>query len=249
MALGGDGFMLHTLHEMLDGDRACVPVFGMNRGTVGFLMNEWRIDRPRRADRAAPRRSRVAPLEMRATTVDGETLHPFGDQRGLAAARNPPDGEDRDFGERPRRAARAGLRRRAGGDARGLDRLQPLRARPDPAPAAAKLLALTPISPFRPRRWRARSFRTTARSASACSSPKTPGLGGRRPDRGPRRCEGRNLRSTATASLTLLFDPEHALDERITMEQFADVSRLAFASKSQLSSRGARKGCSPVAQR
>ena len=43
VALGGDGFLLHTLHEMLDRGRVC-PVFGMNRGTVGFLMNEWRID-------------------------------------------------------------------------------------------------------------------------------------------------------------------------------------------------------------
>ena len=43
VALGGDGFLLHTLHEMLDRGKVC-PVFGMNRGTVGFLMNEWRID-------------------------------------------------------------------------------------------------------------------------------------------------------------------------------------------------------------
>ena len=43
IALGGDGFLLQTLHEMLDRGKLC-PVFGMNRGTVGFLMNEWRID-------------------------------------------------------------------------------------------------------------------------------------------------------------------------------------------------------------
>ena len=45
VALGGDGFLLHTLHRMLEGDCPHVPVFGMNRGTVGFLMTEWRIDR------------------------------------------------------------------------------------------------------------------------------------------------------------------------------------------------------------
>jgi len=43
LALGGDGFLLQTLHEMLASDRLC-PVFGMNLGTVGFLMNEWQID-------------------------------------------------------------------------------------------------------------------------------------------------------------------------------------------------------------
>src|SRR3982750_183866 len=72
VALGGDGFMLQTLHHMLEA--GCPkPVFGMNRGTVGFLMNDWRLDclaeRP-----AGAKAIRVAPLEMRATTVKGETL-------------------------------------------------------------------------------------------------------------------------------------------------------------------------------
>ena len=104
----------------------------MNRGTVGFLMNEWRIDRL--AERiAAAKAIRVFPLEM--TRDDGRRrdVHPRRDQRSLAAARNPPDREDRDQRQRPRRAARAGLRRRAGRDARRLDRLQSLGARPDPA--------------------------------------------------------------------------------------------------------------------
>src|SRR5947209_19747639 len=44
VALGGDGFMLHTLHRMLEGECQHLPVFGMNRGTVGFLMHEWRLE-------------------------------------------------------------------------------------------------------------------------------------------------------------------------------------------------------------
>ena len=134
VALGGDGFMLHTLHEMLDGDRACVPVFGMNRGTVGFLMNEWRIDRLARADRGRQGDPRRAARNARDDRRRRE-LHPCGDQRGVAAARNAPDREDRDFGERPRRAARTRLRRCARRDACRLDRLQPLGARADPAAA------------------------------------------------------------------------------------------------------------------
>ena len=71
VALGGDGFMLHTLHEMLDRNRLC-PVFGMNRGTVGFLMNEWRIDGlQERLQRA--RAFAVPPLTMQCTTVQGES--------------------------------------------------------------------------------------------------------------------------------------------------------------------------------
>ena len=69
LALGGDGFLLHTLHEMLDRGRVC-PIFGMNRGTVGFLMNEWRLDAL--DERLARAKSfSVAPLEMKATTVTG----------------------------------------------------------------------------------------------------------------------------------------------------------------------------------
>ena len=69
VALGGDGFMLQTLHAMLDEGRPR-PVFGMNRGTVGFLMNDWRIDcLPERLQGA--KAIRVAPLEMQATTVAG----------------------------------------------------------------------------------------------------------------------------------------------------------------------------------
>ena len=70
VALGGDGFMLQTLHHMLEGG-VPKPVFGINRGTVGFLMNEWRLDRlPERI--AAAKAVRVAPLDMEATTVGGK---------------------------------------------------------------------------------------------------------------------------------------------------------------------------------
>ena len=71
VALGGDGFMLQTLHQMLQ-EGSPKPVFGMNRGTVGFLMNDWRMDCL--AERIAGAKAiRVAPLQMRATTVAGET--------------------------------------------------------------------------------------------------------------------------------------------------------------------------------
>src|SRR5687767_11940044 len=70
IALGGDGFMLHTLHKMLRKDRIC-PVFGMNRGTVGFLMNEWRIEAlAERVERARP--FSIAPLQMKACRLGGD---------------------------------------------------------------------------------------------------------------------------------------------------------------------------------
>ena len=67
VALGGDGFLLQTLHEMLHREKLC-PVFGMNRGTVGFLMNDWRIDRLRERLAGAKTFS-VPPLSMRATSA------------------------------------------------------------------------------------------------------------------------------------------------------------------------------------
>src|SRR5678815_4785112 len=75
VVLGGDGFMLHTLHEMLDaGDER--PLFGMNRGTIGFLMNEWRPSGL--AERLAGSKPiKVRPLAMKATRIDGSTAeHP-----------------------------------------------------------------------------------------------------------------------------------------------------------------------------
>ncbi len=72
VALGGDGFLLQTLHDMLGGD--CMkPIFGMNRGTVGFLMNEFSADGLERRLAEAKAFS-VAPLEMEARTVSGDTL-------------------------------------------------------------------------------------------------------------------------------------------------------------------------------
>jgi len=73
VALSGDGFMLHTLHRILEGDCPHLPVFGMNRGTVGFLMNDWRLE-DLAARIAGAKAIRVAPLEMRATTLGGETF-------------------------------------------------------------------------------------------------------------------------------------------------------------------------------
>ena len=225
VALGGDGFMLHTLHEMLDGERRCVPVFGMNRGTVGFLMNEWRIDRL--ADRIEEAKAiRVAPLEMRATHRRRKDLHPRGDERSLAAEGDAPDREDRDFGQRPRRASGARLRRGPGRDAGGIDRLQSLRARTDPASAGEDAGADPDQSVPARAAGRGRSCQTTPPSACDSRGENRPvsAVADQIEVRDVAKVE---IRLDRERSLTLLFDPEHALDERIAMEQFAR-NALAF---------------------
>ena len=218
VALGGDGFMLQTLHRMLqEGDPK--PVFGMNRGTVGFLMNEWRIDRlPERI--AAAKAIRVAPLQMRARTVSGEvfTYAAINEVSLLRETRQTAKIEISVNG----RVALAELAcdgvlvaTPAGSTAYNLSARWPI------LPLQAKMLELTPISPFRPRRW---SGAILPDDTAVCFTILE--AGNRPVSAVADQIEVRDVskvevRLDRERSLTLLFDPEHALDERIAMEQFA----------------------------
>jgi NAD+ kinase len=218
VALGGDGFMLHTLHRMLEGDCPHLPVFGMNRGTVGFLMNEWRLDGL--AERIAKAKAiRVAPLEMKATTVSGRTFtHAAINEVSLLRETRQTAKIEISVNGRvalPELACDGVLvSTPAGSTAYNLSAHGPI------LPLAAKTLALTPISPFRPRRWSGailpddtavcfRILEAESRPVSAVAD----------------QIEVRDVAKVEVTldrerSLTLLFDPEHALDERIAMEQF-----------------------------
>jgi NAD+ kinase len=218
VALGGDGFLLHTLHEMLARGRVC-PVFGMNRGTVGFLMNEWRIDglveRLRRA-----RAFSVAPLEMTATTVAGQAVrhHAINEVSLLRETRQTAWIEVSVNGRvvLPELTCDGVLvATPAGSTAYNLSAWGPI------LPLGSKLVALTPISPFRPRRWRGALIPDELKISFRVLDPV------KRPVSAV--ADQREVRDVATVevcvdrerALTLLFDPEHALDERIAMEQFA----------------------------
>ena len=219
VALGGDGFMLHTLHSMLEGDCPHVPVFGMNRGTVGFLMNEWRIDHlPERI--AAAKAIRVAPLEMRATTVSGKTfVHAAINEVSLLRETRQTAKIEISVNGRvalPELACDGVLvATPAGSTAYNLSAHGPI------LPLAAKMLALTPISPFRPRRWSGAILpddtAVCLRILEAENRPVS-AVADQIEVRDVARVE---IRLDRERSLTLLFDPEHALDERIAMEQFA----------------------------
>ena len=218
VALGGDGFMLETLHRMLE-DNAPKPVFGMNRGTVGFLMNEWRIDNlPERI--AAAKAIRVAPLEMRATTVAGKTsVHAAINEVSLLRETRQTAKIEISVNGRvalPELACDGVLvATPAGSTAYNLSARGPI------LPLAAKMLALTPISPFRPRRWSGAILPDdTAVSFRILEAENRPvsAVADQIEVRDVAKVE---IRLDRERSLTLLFDPEHALDERIAMEQFA----------------------------
>jgi NAD+ kinase len=218
VALGGDGFMLQTLHQMLQGERPR-PVFGINRGTVGFLMNDWRIDRL--SERIAGAKAiRVAPLQMQATTVAGDkfTYAAINEVSLLRETRQTAKIETSVNGRvaLPELACDGVLvATPAGSTAYNLSARGPI------LPLQAKMLALTPISPFRPRRWSGAILPDdTAVTFTILEAPNRPvsAVADQIEVRDVARVE---VRLDRERSLTLLFDPEHALDERIAMEQFA----------------------------
>ena len=219
VALGGDGFLLHTLRERLNLGGTVCPVFGMNRGTVGFLMNEWRIDGLiERLHRA--KSFTVRPLEMKAVTVSGEVIshHAINEVSLLRETRETARIEVSVSGRvvMPELVCDGVLvATPAGSTAYNLSANGPI------LPLGSKLVALTPISPFRPRRWRGALIPDDLAISFRVLDPE------KRPVSAV--ADQIEVRDVATVEvgvdradvLTLLFDPEHALDERITMEQFA----------------------------
>ncbi len=217
IALGGDGFMLQTLHTMLDGGRI-VPVFGMNRGTIGFLMNEWRLD-AFEARIARARAFTVTPLVADITTTSGahhvlpaiNEISLLRETRQAAKIAVSIDGRtmmqelisDGVLVATP-----------AGSTAYNLSAYGPI------LPLDSAMLALTPISPFRPRRWRGAILpeRTRVRF-DVRESGKRP-VSAVADQREVRDVRSVDISIDRTRALTLLFDPEHALDDRINAEQF-----------------------------
>jgi len=217
VALGGDGFMLQTLHGMLE-QRRIQPVFGMNLGTVGFLMNDWSLDGlDQRLAAAKP--FRVSPLRMRAETIDGEHIElPAINEVSLLRETRQTAKLEVTVNERvvlPELVCDGVLvATPAGSTAYNLSAYGPI------LPLGSALIALTPISPFRPRRWRGAILPEKTRiGIRVLEAEKRPvsAVADQREVRDVARVE---VAIDHVRDLTLLFDPEHALDDRITMEQF-----------------------------
>lgn len=219
IALGGDGFMLQTLHTMLARRGLTVPVFGMNLGTVGFLMNEWRPHGlEERLARAKP--FKVTPLEMTATGVDGRVhaLPAINEVSLLRETRQTAKLEVtvNDRIVLPELACDGILAATpAGSTAYNFSAQGPI------LPLGSALIALTPISPFRPRRWRGAILPDKARIGLRVLEPAKRPVSAVADQREVRDVARVDIAMDRARELTLLFDPEHALDDRITMEQFA----------------------------
>ena len=215
VALGGDGLMLETQHRLLGRN---LPVYGMNCGSVGFLMNEFRADGL--PDRLAAAQAAVLhPLRMRAFIGNGDPVEALAinevsllrETRQAAKIRILVDGR-----ERLTELICDGVlvSTPAGSTAYNLSAHGPI------VPLGANLLPLTPISAFRPRRWRGALLPSEAQVVfDVLESEKRPvaAVADYTEVRDVRRVE---VREDRTVALTMLFDPDHGLSERIIVEQF-----------------------------
>ena len=215
VALGGDGLMLQTLHRFMTTGE---PIYGMHRGTVGFLMNEYHPDHlPERLAKA--RVTVIHPLLMHARDNEGDKVqfHAFNDvflyRQTYQAARLRilVDGE-----ERMSELVADGMlvATPAGSTAYNLSAQGPI------IPISAPLMALTPISPFRPRRWRGALLPDSARVRVEVLEPEKRPVAAVADHDEVRSVCSVDIHMDQSISMQMLFDPGHSLDERILREQF-----------------------------
>lgn len=215
VVLGGDGFMLHTLHENSDRN---LPVFGMHLGEVGFLMNRFaedglaeRISQARQVD--------LHPLEMEARTTGGELRKAVAiNEVSLLRQTNQAAHVRISVNEKVRveRLVADGVlvATAAGSTAYNLSAHGPI------LPLGTEAVVLTPISPFRPRRWRGAVLPAAAViDLEVLNADRRPVSATADYDE-VRDVVSVHVQRNAEITHRLLFDPEHSLEDRILDEQF-----------------------------
>lgn len=222
VVLGGDGFLLHVLHEMLDRD-AIKPVYGLNLGTVGFLMNGQHDDdhglEPIAQRVAEAHRVPVRPLRMNATTQDGRehSFYAINEVSLLRETRQTAKLDVRING-RVRMEELAGdgilVATPVGSTAYNLSANGPI------LPLGCRMLALTPLSPFRPRRWKGAILPESAEVEFRIREPEKRPVAAVADQKEVRDVSTVRIVAEAEKELTLLFDPGFTLEERIFAEQF-----------------------------
>ncbi len=216
VALGGDGFMLRTLHRHMAVNR---PVYGMKLGTVGFLMNQFHSDNLlERLARAHP--TTLKPLVMQAVSESGNTVTSlaFNEVSLLRQTKQAAH----------IRVSLNGVAKieelmcdgilvatSAGSTAYNLSAHGPI------LPLGADVLAMTPISPFRPRRWRGAILRAGTEVKFEILDPYKRPVSATSDSNEVRDVVEVTISESREQTVTLLFDPEHNLEDRILNEQFA----------------------------
>jgi NAD+ kinase len=218
VVLGGDGFLLHVLHEMLDSGWLR-PCYGLNLGTVGFLMNKLNSKRTIAERIGRTRKIAVRPLVMRATTQDDReySYYAINEVSLLRETRQTAKLEVKINGK-VRMAELAGdgvlVSTPAGSTAYNLSANGPI------LPLGCNMLALTPISPFRPRRWRGAILPDSAEVEFRVREPAKRPVSAVADQKEVRDVKDVRIATARDKELTLLFDPGASLEERIFAEQF-----------------------------
>jgi len=216
VALGGDGLMLTTLQRFMNSGK---PIYGMHRGTVGFLMNEF-SEQKLSQRLAAAHVTVIHPLVMRARDASGR-IHShrainevslFRQSYQAARLRILVDGKER-LSELV--ADGVLLATPAGSTAYNLSVQGPI------IPIGSSLLALTPISPFRPRRWRGALLPNRAQVTIEVREAAKRPVAAVADNNEVRAVRSVEIGMDQSVSMHMLFDPGHSLDERILREQFA----------------------------
>ena len=215
VALGGDGFMLQTLHRHLAHGK---PVYGMKAGTVGFLMNQHRPDNlVERIGRAVP--AVLKPLEMLATSEAGSTVHALAFNEVSLLRQTKQAAHLRisinNAVRLPELVCDGVLVcTPAGSSAYNLSAHGPI------LPLESRVLAITPISPFRPRRWRGAVIGADTEVRIEVLDPYKRPVSATADSSEVRDIAEVVIREVRDRTVTLLFDPEHNLEERLLSEQF-----------------------------
>lgn len=216
VALGGDGFMLQTMHAYMHHGK---PIYGMNRGTVGFLMNEFgEADLIERI--SAAEQFTIHPLRMVAMTCDGEKFEHLAvnevsmlrETRQAANLRVTVDGK-----VRLEEMVCDGLlvSTPAGSTAYNLSAHGPI------LPLGSNLLALTPLSAFRPRRWRGALLPNHSCVMIEVLNPEKRPVSATADMHEVRDVSMVHIEQRTDYKVSLLFDADHGLEDRIFKEQFA----------------------------
>ena len=215
VALGGDGFMLQTLHGMQHLQK---PIYGMNRGTVGFLMNAYSPDdlmtRLETAEEAV-----INPLRMRAETTSGTVHNALAINEVSLLRAGPQAAKLRiiiDGRERLRELVCDGalLATPAGSTAYNYSAHGPI------LPIGSEVLALTAIAPFRPRRWRGALLPKAAKLRFEVIEPEKRPVMADADSRSVPNVTAVDIASDPSIAHRILFDPGHGLEERLIREQF-----------------------------
>ena len=216
--LGGDGFMLETLRRHLPLVKKGLPLYGMNQGTIGFLMNAYSLeDLPKRLAQATC--TEVHPLKMIAHSSSGKVTDSafnevslFRQTQQAAHIKITVDGR-----ERLERLIADGVlvSTPVGSTAYNLSAHGPV------IPIGSDILALTPISAFRPRRWRGALLPAHAKVRFDVLDGQKRPVSASADNSDIRDVTSVEIEQDRETTLTLLYDKDHGLDEKIIQEQFA----------------------------